>query len=75
MTASRSLDYRQRVHLIVAAAEVGPGDVATVSIEHDDGCPMLTGGPCQCVPHVAATINGQRWTCDPDGLVRVERAQ
>lgn len=71
----RVLDYRSRALLILAAAEVGPGDVVQAAIEHDAGCPMLTGGPCQCVPEVSMTINGSRWTCDPDGFVRVERQQ
>lgn len=69
----KALDYRTRAMLILAAAEVQPGDVVACSVEHDADCPALSGGPCQCVPNVSAEVNGKRWSCDPDGFVRAER--
>ena len=70
---NRVLDYRSRALLILAAAEVGPGDVVAVAVEHDADCPALRGGRCTCIPHVGATINGRRWTADADGFVRMAR--
>lgn len=71
----RVLDYRSRALLILAAAEVGPGDVVEATVAHDPECPALRGQRCTCVPHVSASINGRRWTVDADGFVRVERQQ
>jgi hypothetical protein len=72
---NRPLDCEARALLILAAAEAGPGDVVAVAVEHDADCPALIGGPCQCVPNVSATVGTDRWHCEPDGYVRMERVQ
>lgn len=71
----RPLDYQARALLLFAAADIGPGDVVALAIEHDADCPALRGGPCQCVPNVSATVGTDRWHVEPDGFVRVERVQ
>lgn len=51
---------------LVAAARTGdlvrPGEVTTVTVSHDDGCPRLYGAPCCCIPDIEAR--------GPDGRVR-----
>jgi hypothetical protein len=70
---TRVFDYRTRAMLILAAAEVGPGNVVQVHVEHELDCPALRGHRCTCTPIVAATVDGCRWTADADGYVRMER--
>jgi len=61
--AAQDTGYLSRVMAAVSAGGVvRAGEVTTVTVAHDDGCPRLHDGPCCCIPEIEA--------CGPDGRVR-----
>ncbi len=50
--------YLARIVALYAAGGLRRGQVHQVDVLHDDWCPRLRGGDCQCTPDLA--LDGRR---------------
>jgi hypothetical protein len=67
----KPLPYEIRLAVAMRNFQITLGSISTVTVQHDTGCPMLTGKPtCRCVPDVSIETTAGRIEILPDGSIR-----
>lgn len=68
--------YQVRLATAMQQLDLAPGTVATVSVQHDLGCPMLAGRPvCRCTPDIYIQAGQDHLRVRNDSSVRPLTAQ
>ena len=62
--------YQDRLNAALGSLDLPAVGIGRVSVFHDANCPMLSGGPCRCVPDISInTGDGDVAVVGPDGSV------
>ena len=46
-------NYQRKLDALIASGEIKPGDIASVSIAHDQWCEIYQGSFCNCDPDIS----------------------
>ena len=66
----RQPGYQDRLTTAINSLDLPVVGVGRVSVFHDAGCPMLSGGPCRCVPDISIHVGNEDVAIvGPDGSV------
>ena len=60
-------NYFSRLLKAGAHGTFQPGTVTVINVVHDDGCPLLRGGACNCEPDITATGDNGKHDIDMAG--------
>jgi len=62
--------YQMRLAVAMQQLDLAPGSVATVHVQHDDGCPVLAGETtCRCSPDIFIQTHQGRFAVAVNGSV------